>query len=259
MRLARLLYYYVLTTNEPLFLELQMAEGVFTAVSGATARQTQLDTVSHNLANANTAGFRARKVAFEERMADEMGLARQVQAGEQRVDHTPGTYETTGNPLDVAIQGRGFFMVESQNGKALTRDGRFQLTPEGQLVTGRGEAVLNQSGSPIYVPGNADELMIDESGGISDAFGFIDQVGLYDVDNLDDMQPLGSGRFVADGAQPAQDATVQQSMLEGANVDPVEGMTELITLQRHFDAMQRLIQTHRDLDRRSAKLGTVNG
>jgi flagellar basal body rod protein FlgG len=150
-------------------------------------------------------------------------------------------------------------MVSSDLGISLTRDGRFQLTPDGQLVTARGEAVLNPSGSPIYVPGNADELMIDEFGGISDAFGFIDQIGLYDVENLDDMAPLGPGRFSAQGARPAEDASIQQSMLEGANVDPVEGMTDLITLQRHFDAMQRLIQTHRDLDRRSVKLGAVNG
>lgn len=236
-----------------------MAEGIFTAVSGAAARQKHLEKVSHNLANADTAGYRARKVAFEERVADAMGLARQVDMAEESVEHSPGTYENTGLPLDVAIEGRGFFMVESEQGPVLTRDGRFRLTAEGKVVNTEGEPVLNRSRAPIWVPGDAEELIIDERGRISDLLGPLDRIGVFDVEDLAGLEPIGPARFASEQAQVRGGATVRQGMIEGGNVDPVEGMTDLIALHRHFDVMQKLMQTHRDMDRRAMKLGSMSG
>lgn len=237
-----------------------MSKGIYAAVSGATARQRQLDTVSHNLANVDTAGYRRLRVIFEERIADASGLTHQVTPGERHVDHSQGEYEQTGRPLDVAIQGPGFFTIQTPQGTALTRDGRFQLTQDGQLVTLRGEPVLNAGGQPIQVPVLADELMIDSVGLLYDGFGDLDQLGVVEVDDVSTLRPMGPGRYSAPGdARPSRRAEIQQGMLEGANVDPVEGMTDLITLHRHFDAMHQLIQSHRDLDRRSVQLGRVSG
>lgn len=237
-----------------------MAEGIYAAVSGASARQRQLDTVSHNLANVDTAGYRRLRVIFEERVVDASGLTRQVTPGQRHLDHAPGAYEQTGRPLDVAIQGEGFFTIQTPQGQALTRDGRFQLTQDGELVTLRGEPVLNATGQPIQVPSLADEIMIDSTGLLYDMYGDLDQLGIVEAGDLERLRPMGPGRFRPDAqAKPAARPQIQQGVLEGANVDPVEGMAELITLHRHFDAMHQLIQTHRDLDRRSSQLGRVSG
>jgi len=237
-----------------------MSDGIYTAVSGAIARQVHLDTVSHNLANVETPGYRARSVRFEELLVDRATGMSQVQVKNDDIDLSPGISEGTENPFDVAIEGDGFFTVDTGAGVGLTRAGRFRADDQGNLVTLEGYKVLNPNGQPVMVPPNSD-FYVDDTGNVWDDIGIVDQLNLVSLTEGSTLTPMGPSSFkLAKGGTEASSATVRQGFIERANVNPVESMTELITLQRHFDAMQKLIQTFSTIDSRAARdLGSITG
>lgn len=237
-----------------------MSDGIYIAVSGAIARQTHLDTVSHNLANVETPGYRARSVRFQEALVDRMSGRSQVDVRNDDINMQSGITEVTDNPFDIAIDGGGFFTVDTGDGVGLTRAGRFRADENGQLVTLEGYKVLNPEGAPVMVPPNAD-FYVDETGNVWDDVGIVDQINLVDISPNAEITPKGPSTFsVRAGQMQASASTVHQGSIERANVNPVEAMTELITLQRHFDAMQKLIQTFSTIDNRAARdLGSLNG
>ncbi len=230
-----------------------MSQGIYTATSGAVARQQQLDRVSHNLANMDTVGHRGTTTSFEEVLVEATGTHRHVRQGPTQVNLTEGPLQRTGNPLDVALAGPGFFLVEHQGEAALTRAGQFRLTGQGELVTAGGDRVLNADGAPIVIPSESAELWIDNQGRIEDDLGFIDQLGVVTVANPLDLRPQGESLLIAGDQeiQPVREFSVEQGYLEGSNVNPLEGITDLIALQRHFETMQQLIQTYRSMDNTS--------
>lgn len=235
-----------------------MSDGIYSAASGAIARQAQLDVVSHNLANTDTAGFRGTQVGFEEVLvARESGVA-QVTPSRVATDASPGIIEATQNPFDLAIGGDGFFKVGMGDETALSRNGQLHLNPEGQLVTTSGAPILNRNGQPI-IPPPGGEFFVDDQGTIFDDFGVVDQIALVSVDDPTALEPIGPAMWKADEAMmKPSEAKIQQGYLEKSNVDPVTGMTDLIKLQRHFEAMQKLIQTFSQIDQRAAKsLGSL--
>lgn len=227
-----------------------MSQGIYTATSGAVARQQQLNQVSHNLANLDTVGHRAVTTSFEEVLVEATGAHRHVRPTEQLVDPTPGTLERTGNPLDLALAGPGFFLVQRGEEVALTRAGNFRLTSQGSLVTASGDPVLNTQGSPILIPSDSTEIFIDSRGQIQDQLGFIDDLAVVTVDDPRALRPFGESLFLADGqpTQPLQDFSLEQGFLEKSNVNALQGITDLVALQRHFETMQQLIQTYRSMD-----------
>lgn len=236
-----------------------MSDGIFTAVSGAIARQVHLDTVSHNLANVETPGYRARSVRFEELLVNrDTGLS-QVEIKNDDINLAPGITEATENPFDVAIEGDGFFTVDTGAGIGVTRAGRFRADDQGNLTTIEGYKVLNPNGQPVMVPPNSD-FYVDETGNIWDDIGIVDQLNIVNLTDGSTLTPMGPSTFRVTGGTEASPAMVRQGYIERANVNPVESMTELITLQRHFDAMQKLIQTFSTIDSRAARdLGSITG
>jgi flagellar basal-body rod protein FlgF len=238
-----------------------MSDGIYTALSGAIARQNQLEQVSHNLANVDTPGYRQTRQAFQEAMVDATRGVSQVRPGKVAIDLTGGAIEATGNPLDVAIAGNGFLRVEGGKGGqvALTRDGRLRMDNMGNLKTHDGRAVLDDSGAPIQLQAMPEEILIDEVGNIWDAFGMVAQLGVVDVQDQRALDPNGQGVFMtnARNLMPAA-GSITQGSIEKGNVNPVRSMTEMITLQRHFDAMQNLIQTHRRLDEKAVQVVGAN-
>lgn len=238
-----------------------MANGIYSAVTGAVARQQHLDVVSHNLANIETSGHRAMKVTFEEAFADASDQLHHVKVGEPRIDMEEGTIGETGNPLDVALMGDGFFAVDQGGRKVLTRAGEFRIDINGQLTNKSGNPVLNPEGQPITVPANAAEIYIDDIGNVWDDYGMVGQLGIFTVEDPGALQPVGPATFAVNEVDlVASAATVRQGYLETSNVNPVESMTQLVSLQRHFETMQQLIQTYRTLDRQAAtQVGSVNG
>lgn len=233
-----------------------MSEGIYTALSGALARQRQLDQVSHNLANVDTAGYRQTKQSFNEVMVDATRGLHHVTQGAPAVDFTPGRVQETGNPLDLAIAGPGFFQLE---GGVLTRDGNFRMDTEGYLVSQRGARVLDDTGAPIQLTATPEEVMIGEGGDVWDAFGMVAHIGVVEAQDPRALQAVDGGFTTnAQNLMPGAGGLIQGS-LERSNVDPVTAMTDMISLQRHFEAMNNLIQTHKRTDQTAIEqLGRVS-
>ncbi|QDG51354.1 flagellar basal-body rod protein FlgF [Persicimonas caeni] len=242
-----------------------MSDGIYTALSGAIARNRQLEVVSHNLANADTDGYRAKRVSFSEVLAGEDVADRQVAMEGSRLDLSQGALQETGNPLDVAVTGRGFLQVQAGAGgeqASLTRNGNLRVDADRRLVTQSGHPVLNIDGLPIYVPGDAANIQIAPDGLIFDEIGVLDEIRLVDVQDPQALQASGDGLYTTaqQNLMPAQGASLEQGFVENANVNPVESMTEMIALHRHFDTMHQLMKTYRTMDQQAInKVGKSSG
>jgi len=237
-----------------------MSDGIYIAVSGSLARQEQLDRTSHNLANVDTPGFRSRSLRFQELIADKASGRVHVQSAPGSVNTTQGPVQETSNPFDLAILGDGFFTVETPEGVGISRAGNFRVSEQGTLVTQENFPVLNTNRSPVMVPPGSD-FFVDEGGNVWDDYGIVDQIQIVRTTDLARLTPIGNSVFlpVPNSLEPSV-ATIQQGHIEKSNVNAVESMTELITLQRHFEAMQKLVQTFSQIDSRAARdLGSLNG
>ena len=240
-----------------------MSDGIYTALSGALARQAQLESVSHNLANVNTAGFRQSRVSFAQTLVDAQGGVHQVRPSGQTLDLSEGPLEMTGEPLDVAISGQGFLRVGGAGDQAtLTRDGRLKVTDTGRLQTRSGLDVLSPEGTPLELGAvNLEEVLIDEEGGIWDALGRLGTIGVVEVQDPAGLRTAGAGLYQTELGNlmpPSEHTELIQGSVESSNMNVVEGMTDMITLQRHFDAMQTLIQTHKQMDQKAVSVVGAN-
>ncbi|MFZ0339192.1 MAG: flagellar basal body rod C-terminal domain-containing protein, partial [Terracidiphilus sp.] len=144
--------------------------------------------------------------------------------------------------LDLAIEGQGFFMVQTANGPRYTRDGSFHRAQSGQLVTQEGEPVLSAVGQPILIP--PGEVTIGADGAVSVAGGVVAQVGVFAFPGGTELTPEGANRYVApQGVKTtaAKDASIHEGALEAANQDVVEGSLDLVMMQRQAEMMQRAL------------------
>ncbi len=161
-----------------------MDSGYYAAMTGLVARTQALDTAASNLANAQTPGYRAEREYFRSALlgpdAADSQLGRTVNnyglLGGDRLSAAQGALQTTGNPLDLAIEGEGFFQIQTSNGLRYTRDGSFHRAQNGQLVTSAGEPVLSAAGKPIQVP--PGEVTVGADGAVSVAGGTVATVGV---------------------------------------------------------------------------------
>lgn len=190
-----------------------------------------LGTLSQNVANMTTPGYRSvqRVDGFSDSLASTV-----------RVDRRDGALMHTGRPLDLALQGSGFFQVGVGDQVFLTRDGQFSLDPSGQLVDSQGRAVLGASG-PITLA--HDAVTIGEDGSIRDGNDVVGQLAMVDVADGAQLQALGNGLYTATGAMDAM-VKVHQGSLEGSNVDPGHEMVRLMELSRHASSIQHAISTY---------------
>jgi len=217
-----------------------MQNGLYVALSAQVSLQRRLDTIAANVANMNTPGYRAEGVTFSEEVAKAGdNKLSYVSSGDSYVSRRAGPLVRTGNRLDVAVQGDGWFSV-NDNGKTIyTRDGRMQLTQTGALVNVNGAAVLDAGGSPIQLDPNGGEPEISGDGMITQNGRQAGAVGLFELDDDAKLTRAGDSGFTTDKpANPILDFTrnsVVQGAIEGANVNPVEQMTKLIELTRNFD------------------------
>jgi len=225
-----------------------MDSGFYAAMAGLEARTQALDTAAANLANAQTPGYRAEREYFRSVLlgpdAEDSQLGQAVNdygvLGGDRLSLAQGMIQPTGNPLDLAIEGQGFFAVETANGVRYTRDGSFHRAPSGQLVTELGEPVLSASGQPISVP--PGEVSVGADGAISVAGGVVATVGVFSFPAGAQLTAEGANRYVApQGVKPAaaQGAAVRQGAIEAANQDVVEGSLDLVVMQRQAEMMQK--------------------
>jgi flagellar basal body rod protein FlgG len=229
-----------------------MADDLFVSVSGAIARLRDLETVSNNLANAETAGYKRDLTLFRsalEQALEARGEPVPGSAGMTRVgvdggatDFTQGPAQFTGQALDVAIQGDAFFQVETPEGPRFTRAGSFRINAEGQLATPSGHPVLGRGG-PIEADGSA---RITPSGDVIGAQGqSFGQLALVEFPKHE-LTKAGENLWKAnDGAEQREVAEPElaAATLERSNVAPVSELARLVALQRAFEIQMRMFQT----------------
>jgi len=222
-----------------------MDSGFYAACAGLRTQTEALDLVAHNLANTNTTGYRRQQPTFRSLLtghsANPLNLVLNhfsVMGGTQ-LDLTPGNLRATGNPLDVAIEGAGFFAVQTSHGTLYTRDGNFRVSAKGQLVTAQGDPVLGEQG-PIPVPTGLASISAD--GTLSIAGAVAGKLRVLDFAGSA-LTPVGSSYYDAGQAKglPAAAASVRQGMLEASNVDPLAAVVNLISVQRSAEMLQRAL------------------
>ncbi|MDE3186059.1 MAG: flagellar hook basal-body protein [Acidobacteriota bacterium] len=227
-----------------------MDSGYYAAMTGLVARTQALDTAAANLANAQTPGYRAEREYFRSVLLGPDALDSQLGQtvnnygllGGDRLNLAQGAIQQTGNPLDLAIEGQGFFEVQTAGGPRFTRDGGFHRSQKGLLVTAAGEPVLSATGKLIPVP--PGEVSVGSDGALSIAGGIVATVGVFTFPTGVQLTPEGANRYRApDGVMPsiARDASVHQGAIEAANQDAVQGTLDLIVMQRQAEMMQKAL------------------
>jgi len=239
-----------------------MNSGFYSAYTGLASRMQALDVLANNLANAGTIGFKAQHEFYRSFQAGlQRGWATPANLavnqfgllGGARVDLQAGSFETTGNDTDAAIEGPGFFTVQTKGGVRYTRSGNFRLDAQRRLVTTAGDAVLGEQG-PVQVP--AGVLAISEDGTLSVDGAILTRLRVVDFAPGTALTPEGSTYFTAPNgaAKPALDARVRQGTLEASNSDPVRSAVALIELQRNFQMMEKALSIfHNDFNRTAAQ------
>ncbi len=227
-----------------------MDSGYYAAMTGLIARTQALDSAAANLANVQTPGYRAEREYFRSYMAAPGGEASQLGEavnhfgllGGDRLSMAQGPLQKTGNPLDLGIEGEGFFAIKTSNGVRYTRDGSFHRSQSGDLVTAANEPVLSSNGQGISIP--PGDVSVGASGMISVSGGAVAAVGVFNFPDNSDLEPEGANRYAPrGGVKPtqSQDASVHQGALEGANEDVVQGTLNLIMMQRQAEMMQKAL------------------
>jgi flagellar basal-body rod protein FlgF len=227
-----------------------MDSGYYAAMTGLVARTQALDTAAANLANAQTTGYRAEREYFRSALLGPDAMDSQLGEtvndygllGGDRLSMAQGALQTTGNPLDLAIEGQGFFEVQTPNGLRYTRDGGFRRAQNGQLVTQNGEPVLSAAGKPIPVP--PGEVTVGADGVLSVAGGAVATVGVFAFPAGAELTPEGANRYIApQEVVPAlsKNASIHQGALEAANQDVIQGSLDLIVMQRQAEMMQKAL------------------
>ncbi len=227
-----------------------MDSGYYAAMTGLVARNQALDTAASNLANAQTPGYRAEREYFRSVLLGPDALDSQLGhtvnnyglLGGDSLSMAQGALQQTGNPLDLAIEGQGFFAVQTRDGIRYTRDGSFHRSQDGLLMTAAGEGVLSSSGKKIMLPPGDPSVGAD--GSISIAGGVVTRVGVFNFPRGTQLTPEGANRYAAPleaKASPAGDASVHQGAIEAANQDVVQGTMDLIMMQRQAEMMQKAL------------------
>lgn len=239
-----------------------MQNTLLIGLSRQVALQRELDVVSNNIANINTTGYKADGAIFEEflsptaRAAVTSNSISFVQDRATWHDLGQGTVEQTGNPLDVAVQGKGFFVVQTPRGERYTRNGALQLNATGELVTASGYPVLGDSG-PIRFQPTDRNIMIAQDGTVSVQEGTQSQAsslrGRLRVVNFNRPQQLqkdGDGSFSAaanNAPQPDTQSRIMQGSIEKSNVRSVVEMTRMIEVTRSYTQVAAMLQQQGDM------------
>ena len=233
-----------------------MANGIYSALSGASGRESAMQVLANNMANVGTSGFKRDQVTFKEVLAEADGVVnlthRQVRMDSVETDFSPGGLNLTGNRLDVAVLGDGFFEVDTPEGKRYTRAGAFALNGDGEMVTADGHKVMG-TGGPIQIPQNQKAMIVDN--GLVMA-GEI-EVGRLKVVEFSDRKSLkraGHNLWLSPVNQKSQEVEnlrLAVGAVERSNVSPVKAMTDLIRVSRHYESLLKAVDTFGTADRRT--------
>ncbi|MFP4516990.1 MAG: flagellar basal-body rod protein FlgF [Desulfovibrionales bacterium] len=257
-----------------------MQTSFYNALFASLPQERNLANISNNLSNVNTTGYKKEKFAFKDmvqrNLSDIMdpraaireespwpqpNLIARCEMDSGVIDFSEGAMVQTSSPLDLAIQGEGFFSVETDAGTAYTRNGHFSLSAEGELITGGGDRVL-AGGGPLIFPAGTKVVSVGEDGSL---FADGAEVGRLDIVTFADPQVLekaGGNLFRlkqdAAGQEGEFQGRVMQGFLEGSNVDVVQEMVGMMTTLRTFESYQKVIKSTQEMDERAIRdVGTT--
>lgn len=243
-------------------------QALYTAASGMRNQQLRLGTIADNIANASTTGYKSTRVDFKDALYTQMdspvadSAAANLLTGNgvllaaTTTDFADGALSETGNPFDFAIQGSGFFTVETAEGERYyTRNGCFNTSIEGEntyLVTAQGYYVLNAEGERIQLPEDTGSLSVTADGALSTTEGSFATLGIVEFVNPDGLEAVGGSCYrateVSQEPAAATDSAVLQGRLELANVDLAQELTLLIRAQRAYSLASTALRTADDME-----------
>lgn len=261
-----------------------MLKNIYAPLSGGVAQERVLEIIANNLANTNTNGFKEEKVSFAAMAADpwpayanpappapfkmsmdsvyplhgnEMGYAALAKV---ETDFTQGPLRRTGNNLDLALSGQGFFVIDTPFGERLSRDGGFSLSPDGVLMTKSGFAVQGQSGA---IGGLSEgNMRVTADGEVWEGERFIDKLRLVSPEEKGVMQKIGDNLYAHDGAPEnlkPYAGQVLQGNIEGSNVNAMRNLSNMIVAHRTYEALQKTVKAHDEAMGQGNRVGEVHG
>ena len=230
-----------------------MTNGIEILANAAIRQISRLDCVTHNIANVNTPGFKAERFHFLKASSEKMAKeGRPAQGPSTSVNYSRGVIQKTGNALDLAIDGKGFFAIQTKAGVAYTKDGRFTLSNNGELVTLAGDYVLGRGGN-ITIKGN--DIQIGKEGVISVDGNEVDALKIESFREPSALIKINTGLYRNPdnlaGAKTEENVYVQSGYLELSNVQVIREMVEMINIHRTFESYQKVILTISEQDRSS--------
>jgi flagellar basal-body rod protein FlgF/flagellar basal-body rod protein FlgG len=240
--------------------------GFYAAFTGLRAGTQALELAANNLANISTTGYKAQREFYKSvtaslRNFNQRQLSPLNQAinnygvlGGATVDVQAGTLERTGNDLDVAMEGSGFFVVQTKAGLRYTRNGNFRVGANGQLVTAWGDRVMDDQNRPIDIPSGS--VSISPDGTISSQGAVVGRLQIVDFAPGSVLVPEGNSSYKAamGSARLATDPRVRQGMLEASNMNPITGTIGLIMIQRQTQLLQQALSIfHNDFNKSAAE------
>ena len=216
-----------------------MDNATYTTLTRQSGLLAEMQTVAHNIANMATTGYRAEGVIFAEHVRaldgerDSLSMAH---ASGRVISPVQGGIDQTGSPFHVAIEGEGYFLVQTREGEALTRAGNFVRSALGELTTPDGNPLLDAGGAPVFVPPDAASIAIAQDGTLSADGQPITQIGLWQPVNPAELTRRTGVLFTVDsGVEPLEGGVLLQGMVERSNVDPVTQIARMIEVQRAYE------------------------
>ncbi len=219
-----------------------MENSAFIALSRQSSLRNELNIVANNIANANTPAYKREGMLFQEFLikpkhdnqqfsfVQDVGLAR---------DLSDGSLKTTNNPFDLGLSGDAYFTVDTPMGERYTRNGRFQMDAEGNLVTNQGYKVLSGGGA-INIPQDQGQVNISKDGTISTSAGEVGKIDVVKFENPREMKKAAGGLYLTTQLPEATtNFTVHQGMLEESNVQPILELTRMMTVNREYSSVQK--------------------
>ena len=233
-----------------------MDNAVYTTLTRQSGLMREMQVLANNIANATTTGFRQEGLIFSEHVKQiEAGPSLSMASASTR--HTSmvqGGLTQTGGPLDLAIEGEGFFLIDTPQGQRLTRSGHFSASAEGELVTADGHRVLDIGGAPIFLPPDASDLAFAADGTLSAGGIPLTQIGVMrPVDPMSLTREGGVLFKAGTGLEPAENSIIFQGFLEASNVDPIGQIARMIQVQRAYEMGQSLTQSEDERIRSAIK------
>jgi flagellar basal-body rod protein FlgF len=243
-----------------------MDNTLYVSLSRQMTLRREMDIIANNIANVDTTGFKVENLmvrtepAAPASMKDGPNPVKFVLDDGVARDFTQGSFRTTGGAFDLAIEGKGFFQVETASGERYTRDGRFTLSPDGRLTTQEGDPVMGEGGEIVLDPAKG-QISIAQDGTISQADEKVGKVAVFLFDDRSVLDKDRGNLFKnTSNAQPNPDTAsrVRQGMLEGSNVNPILQITRMIEVSRAYESVVKTMENTADLSRRAVeRLGRV--